>query len=72
MILRILVFLAAILYGESIAVSVQDSTKASAKDSDPDTIREEFGMSKKTFKKILGTLFREGKIDLGDDGFRAV
>ena len=33
MILRILVFLAAILYGESIAVSVQDSTKASAKDS---------------------------------------
>ena len=38
----------------------------------PDTIREEFGMSKKTFKKILGTLFREGKIDLGDDGFRAV
>ena len=39
---------------------------------DPDTIREEFGMSKKTFKKILGTLFREGKIDLGDDGFRAV
>ena len=39
---------------------------------DPDTIREEFGMSKKTSKKILGTLFREGKIDLGDDGFRAV
>ncbi|MBO7412472.1 MAG: hypothetical protein J6U20_02260 [Fibrobacter sp.] len=39
---------------------------------DPDTIREVFGMSKKTFKKIIGTLFREGKIDLGDDGFRAV
>ena len=39
---------------------------------DPDTIREVFGMSKKTFKKIIGTLFREGKIDLGDDGIRAV
>lgn len=39
---------------------------------DPETIRNEFGMSKKTFKKILGTLFREGKIMLEDDGFRAV
>lgn len=39
---------------------------------DPDTIREVFGMSKKTFKKIIGTLFREGKIDLGDDCIRAV
>ena len=37
-----------------------------------DDICHELGMSKKTFKKILGTLFREGKIDLGDDGFRAV
>ena len=38
--------------------------------SDPEEIRQEFGMSKKTFKKILGSLFREGKIVLGDDGFR--
>ena len=38
--------------------------------SDPEDIRREFGMSKKTFKKILGTLFREGKIVLSDDGFR--
>ncbi len=38
---------------------------------DPDTIRTEFNMSKKTFKKILGTLFREGKIQLSDDGFSA-
>ena len=38
--------------------------------SDPEEIRREFNMSKKTFKKILGTLFREGKIVLGDDGFR--
>lgn len=40
--------------------------------SDPEAIRLEFGMSKKTFKKILGTLFREGKIVIEDDGFRAV
>jgi predicted RNA-binding protein (virulence factor B family) len=39
---------------------------------DPETIRQEFGMSKKTFKKILGTLFKEGKIQLGDDGFRGI
>ena len=38
--------------------------------SDPEEIRREFGMSKKTFKKILGTLFREGRIILSDDGFR--
>lgn len=38
--------------------------------SDPESIREEFGISKKTFKKILGTLFREGKIVIEDDGFR--
>jgi len=38
--------------------------------SDPEVIRQEFGVSKKTFKKILGTLFREGKIILDDDGFR--
>ena len=38
--------------------------------SDPEAIREEFGISKKTFKKILGTLFREGKIVIEDDGFR--
>jgi predicted RNA-binding protein (virulence factor B family) len=38
--------------------------------SDPEIIRQEFGVSKKTFKKILGTLFREGKIILDDHGFR--
>ena len=38
--------------------------------SDPEEIRREFGMSKKTFKKIHGTLFREGRIILSDDGFR--
>ena len=39
---------------------------------DPETIRREFGMSKKTFKKIIGTLFREGKIEISDEGIRAV
>ena len=38
---------------------------------DPETIQKEFGMSKKTFKKILGTLYREGKILLQDDGIKA-
>ena len=37
---------------------------------DPETIQKEFGMSKKTFKKILGTLYREGKILILDDGIR--
>ena len=37
---------------------------------DPETIQREFGMSKKTFKKILGTLYREGKILIQDDGIR--
>lgn len=40
--------------------------------SDPEVIRQEFGMSKKTFKKLLGTLFREGKIYIEEDGIRLV
>ena len=36
----------------------------------PETIQKEFGMSKKTFKKILGTLYREGKIIIEEDGIR--
>lgn len=39
--------------------------------SSPADIQREFNMSKKTFKKILGTLFREGRIELTDEGFRA-
>lgn len=34
---------------------------------DPEIIRQEFGMSKKTFKKLLGTLFRDGKIYIEED-----
>lgn len=37
---------------------------------DPEVIRQEFGMSKKNFKKLLGTLFREGKIYIEEDGIR--
>lgn len=40
--------------------------------SDPEVIRQEFGMSKKTFKKILGTLMKEGKIIIEEDGIRLV
>lgn len=39
---------------------------------DPEVIRQVFGMSKKNFKKLLGTLFREGKIYIEDDGIRLV
>ncbi|MCQ2124819.1 MAG: S1-like domain-containing RNA-binding protein [Fibrobacter sp.] len=39
---------------------------------DPEIIRQEFGMSKKNFKKLLGTLFREGKIYIEEDGIRKV
>ncbi|MCQ2103250.1 MAG: S1-like domain-containing RNA-binding protein [Fibrobacter sp.] len=39
---------------------------------DPEVIRQEFGMSKKTFKKLLGTLFRDGKIYIEEDGISLV
>ncbi len=34
----------------------------------PEQIREHFGLSKKAFKKLIGSLFREGKIVIQDDG----
>jgi predicted RNA-binding protein (virulence factor B family) len=36
----------------------------------PEVIQEEFGMSKKTFKKLVGNLLKQGKIVLADDGIR--
>ena len=39
---------------------------------DPEPIRREFGMSKKTFKNIIGALFREEKNVIEEDGIRAV
>ena len=40
--------------------------------SDPDTIRDIMQMSKKTFKKGLGTLYRERKITLEENGIAIV
>ena len=36
--------------------------------SDPETIYQELGMSKKTFKKAVGTLYRQGHIRLSEAG----
>jgi hypothetical protein len=36
--------------------------------SSPEEIKQEFGLSKKAFKKIIGTLFREKKIYITDRG----
>lgn len=38
--------------------------------SDPEDIRDMFQMSKKTFKKGLGTLYKERKVDLEKEGIR--
>ena len=50
-------------------IEIQGHTSSEGDDQFNQTLSE-FGMSKKTFKKILGTLFREGKIVLSDEGFR--
>ena len=38
--------------------------------SDPDAIRRRFGVSKKTFKRAVGTLYRERKIAIEADSLR--
>jgi predicted RNA-binding protein (virulence factor B family) len=38
----------------------------------PEEIREMFQMSKKTFKKAIGALYRDRKIDIKDDGIYSV
>lgn len=40
--------------------------------SDPETIKKELQMSKKTFKKGIGTLYKERKIEIKDDGIYIV
>lgn len=40
--------------------------------SDPEDIYEFFGMSKKTFKMVLGTLYKQRKIEFTSTGFKAV
>ncbi len=36
--------------------------------SEPDTIKDELGMSKKSFKKAIGTLYKDKQINLKEDG----
>ena len=40
--------------------------------SPPALIYERLGLSKKTFKKALGALYRERKVRLGEDGVHLV
>ncbi len=40
--------------------------------SSPDLIRDHFGVSKKVFKQTIGTLFKERKITLEDNGVRII
>ena len=40
--------------------------------SDPDAIKEQLGMSKKTFKKAIGGLYREKAIRIEDDGIHLI
>lgn len=40
--------------------------------SDPDEIRDQTGLSKKAFKKMVGMLWKKGAIRLSDDGIRLV
>ena len=40
--------------------------------SDPEEIRKEFGMSKKAFKKAIGTLYKQKLIEIREDGIASV
>jgi predicted RNA-binding protein (virulence factor B family) len=40
--------------------------------SDPDTIKNEMGMSKKSFKRAIGTLYREKQITIKADGIAII
>jgi predicted RNA-binding protein (virulence factor B family) len=40
--------------------------------SDPEAIREELQMSKKTFKKGIGTLYKARKIEIREDGIHSL
>lgn len=39
---------------------------------DPETIKDELGMSKKSFKKAIGTLYKEKKIIINEDGIELI
>ena len=38
-------------------------------DSSPEAIKEYFGISKKAFKRAIGKLLKEGKIEKTEEGF---
>ncbi len=40
--------------------------------SDPDAIKNELGMSKKSFKKAIGTLYKDKQITIKDDGIELI
>jgi predicted RNA-binding protein (virulence factor B family) len=40
--------------------------------SDPDEIREHFKMSKKTFKKAIGSLYKQKLIEIKEDGIHLI
>lgn len=40
--------------------------------SDPETIKNELGMSKKSFKKAIGTLYKDKQIEIRDDGIQLI
>ena len=40
--------------------------------SDPDSIKNELGMSKKSFKKAIGTLYKEKQIIIKEDGIELI
>ena len=40
--------------------------------SDPEIIKEVFGLSKKSFKKALGSLYKQRLITINDDGIYLV
>ena len=40
--------------------------------SDPDVVRGAFGMSKKTFKKAIGSLYKQRLIEIKSDGIHLV
>ena len=40
--------------------------------SDPETIKNELGMSKKSFKKAVGTLYKDKQILIKEDGISLI
>ena len=52
------------------ALAAHDGTLALHDGSSPAAIQKALGMSKKTFKKAVGGLYKDGLVTLGDEGIR--